>query len=422
MPSREEVLDADMTSVLVMNPYYSGVAIARLLAPRGVPVYALYTDPLASGRHSRHFAGEFAVPDGGTDPDGLVNTLLDLTKRLACRAVIFPTRDLDVAFLRANRRRLEGALVISLAENSAHEALSDKGRLADLAAAHGVKYPLTSEVATEGDVRSVGERFAFPVVMKPVHAYEWRSEAGKGASQSRKAIIAANVEGLLVEYRAVAHVTPRVVVQEFVPGPDDDLVVCGCYVDRTGRLAGAFTARKLLQSPPSAGTGCLITLDDIPDIVAPTADMLRSVGYFGIAEAEYKYDHRDGRYALIEINLRHWDQHELGTLAGVDVTWLAYCEALGRPLGEQQLARQGAAGTWVAERELVDLLLRRVLGVVSGRRGESGQRRRANRPLMFGVWRLKDPIPGLILMWRTLSDLTGRAFRRLQSPLGARKR
>jgi len=41
--------------------------------------------------------------------------------------------------------------------------------------------------------------------------------------------------------------------------------------------------------------------------------LLRACGYAGLAEVELKRDSKTGAFQLIEVNPRHWDQHELGT-------------------------------------------------------------------------------------------------------------
>ena len=46
---------------------------------------------------------------------------------------------------------------------------------------------------------------------------------------------------------------------------------------------------------------------------------------------EFKRDPRDGLYKLIEINARHYGTHALASAAGVDLSHVAYEDALGRP-------------------------------------------------------------------------------------------
>ena len=62
--------------------------------------------------------------------------------------------------------------------------------------------------------------------------------------------------------------------------------------------------------------------------------LLRFVGYRGIFSAEYKLDDLDGRFKLLDVNVRPWWFIEFTQSCNVDVCGLAYNDALGRPLAD----------------------------------------------------------------------------------------
>jgi predicted ATP-grasp superfamily ATP-dependent carboligase len=51
-----------------------------------------------------------------------------------------------------------------------------------------------------------------------------------------------------------------------------------------------------------------------------------------MVEVEFKLDSRDGRYKLLDVNVRAWGWHGLCRDCGVDFPYLQYCETLGLPL------------------------------------------------------------------------------------------
>src|SRR5438309_6379157 len=57
--------------VFVMNPYYSGIGIARSLYGRGVQVLALTSERGAPGARSSYFDGVYLVPNGRDEPEQL---------------------------------------------------------------------------------------------------------------------------------------------------------------------------------------------------------------------------------------------------------------------------------------------------------------------------------------------------------------
>ena len=209
-------------------------------------------------------------------------------------------------------------------------------------------------------------------------------------------------------------------MQEYVVGDDSDIVVCCCYVDKDGELIGQFTGRKLRQIPPLIGTGSVVEATEVSAVIAPSVELLRAFAYSGIAEIEYKYDKATGTYFLIEINPRHWDQHELGNLVGVNITWLAYADLVG--LRPSRVAASYVAGSrykWIAESELVLGITRSLWSELAGlarskrrvrdRLGVLARTYRETRNLLagkriFAMSSLADPMPGVITCFHLLGD------------------
>jgi predicted ATP-grasp superfamily ATP-dependent carboligase len=59
---------------------------------------------------------------------------------------------------------------------------------------------------------------------------------------------------------------------------------------------------------------------------------VNSIGYRGVFSAEFKYDQRDGRFKLLEVNARPWWYVEFAARCGVNVCAMAYRDALGLPV------------------------------------------------------------------------------------------
>src|SRR5206468_7815766 len=148
-------------------------------------------------------------------------------------------------------------------------------------------------------------------------------------------------------YSRVAALHPEILVQEWIPGTADQLMIVGGYVTGNSEPLAYFTARKIIQSPDDFGTGCLVESCDIPELVEPTLRLWRALDHQGMAEVEYKYDLRTGEYKLIEINPRHWDWHQLGRASGVNLSWTAYCHLTGRPMTPTRTPIVRAK--WIAE-------------------------------------------------------------------------
>ena len=171
-------------------------------------------------------------------------------------------------------------------------------------------------------------------------------------------------------------------VQELVPGGDDALYSVGSYLARDGQPLGVFCGRKLRQTPPGIGTCRVGEAVWVQEIVDGARRLLRSFGYHGLSQVEFKRDARDGRFKLMEINPRLWQWHGLAVACGVDLPRIAYADLTGRERPESTLQRDG-------KRWAITFLP-----------GESPAFQRP--PYVDAVWALDDPKPALVHLARVI--------------------
>jgi len=375
---------------VVLNLQESGLAILRSLGRRGVRVVGLSADPEAPGAASRY--GRFRhAPDSLTAPAALLDSLLVLARELGERAVLFPTNDADLAFLDHHRAALAESFTLALSSQPPLRELTDKTRLAELAETHGIAVPTTRRVRSRQELRGVIDTLAYPAVIKPIDTSAWRTPAFRERFDLRKGWLVGDCEECEAAYRRLVEATPEVLVQEWIPGPDDSYDIVGAVTGPGGQPLGAFAGRKLMQHPPGIGLGCLLQSVDDPTLLDEALGFLERIGYRGICEIEFKRDARTGQRRLIEINPRHWDQHGLAPHLGVDLTWIYYRDLIGLP--PEPLATPTRHAVWVRGRG--------VFGAVKHalRHGDAA----IVRPLWRSFWKSKnwaywaadDPGPGL---------------------------
>jgi D-aspartate ligase len=422
--------------VLVMNPYYSGLGVARCLRRTGVSVYALTSEPNVPGARSRHFEKVFMAPNGRDEPEALCQFLVDTASQFQSPPVLFPTRDLDVIFLDQYHDALAEGYRLPQSRKSPILRMMDKLELAGVAKTLQLPTPETVICGTAAEIERACLRMPFPAIAKPRFAYQWRSGGLWEKVGAQKAFVAATPDELRRLYQRLAPLTPEILLQEYIPGEDSDIVVCCAYIGRDGETKGYFTGRKLRQNPPLVGTGSIVQACECEAIVTPTMTLLQGFGYSGIAEVEYKYHRARGTYYLIEINPRHWDQHELGMLAGVNITWLAYADMIGVPQSPTLPAYDATTSyIWVAEPELAWDFGKLLAAEMTRAREEEPKRGRLAsiskawtevRTLLegrriFAYASVSDPLPGLYSGWRLAKDAWRTCWNRLRRFRTARR-
>ena len=127
-------------------------------------------------------------------------------------------------------------------------------------------------------------------------------------------------------------------LQEWIPGDPDQTILLDGFVDRTGRIAAIDARRRVRMYPPRlANTCCAVTIPmaEVTAAVETLRTVLEAMRFRGVFNVEFKFDARDGRHKIIEVNARpFWlIGHVAG--AGMDLAYLAYLDAqeLATPIG-----------------------------------------------------------------------------------------
>lgn len=392
-------------AVVILNMHYTGLGVARALRGIEAEVWGLSFDDSFIGNSTRYcrFA---SYPDPARDPAAALEFFREFARRFEHRPLIIPTRDLDLQFLLAHRSELESCYLIPLAPTDPMERIIEKSRLVAVAGRLGIAVPEEIRVSRWEELAAAWRRIGGPCIVKPAVASQWRAGEMLQAVRGQKVVQCASLAELEQFYRRIVRLDPVVLVQEFIPGSDEDLLIFGSYVNARRGITRYFTARKIIQAPPQSGTGIVVEALPVPEIVDPSLRLLKELEFAGISEIEYKLDRRSGRHVLIEINPRHWDQHALGLACGVNLTRALYQDLTGDPVDE--MTQSASRVSWIGEAGYL-------IGLRGALRGTNYPLRQYLRPLFrrktWATLSLRDPRPGMRLMRAVLRDYAGSAGR-----------
>ena len=339
------------------------LSLVRSLGEQGVPVIVLSEYGHSPSRRSRYCRAFLEVPDFASNPSSLLRTLREVRERLGTAPVLFPSADPDLAALLDLDGQLDGLVRRTLPPAALAHQLLDKHGFEALALQEDLPVPRSLAVgdAERGEVlpdwRAHCARLRFPLVAKPVWSHAWQTDTVPQSVRSAKALHLAN----MADVEALAASLPTAswactLLQEYVPGSDDEHFGVHAYIDREGRVLGTSVTRNWRVYPPHAGGGCCMESIHEPTLEAQALDALRRVGFRGgIANMDYKRNAQTGEFRLLEINPRISQAHILSTRAGVNFPWLAWRDACGLPPLPPPSRRIGVRYI----NELDDLLARR---------------------------------------------------------------
>lgn len=323
---------------IVMGGDYQGLGIVRSLGRRGVDVLVL-DDERSVSRHSRYARGSYRFPQLRTD-EQTVSALLSVAQRHDVRGwVIYPTREETVAALSRHRSELSEHFRIPTPEWSVTRWVWDKRNTYARAAELGIPTPRTWRISSEKELAAIDGNP--PYVIKPAIKEDFFY------ATKRKAWQANDSEELVRRFRAAESIAGRekVLVQELIPG-DGDNQIAYCAMFKNGAPLASMVVKRLRQHPADFGrASTFVRTVELPEIEEVSVRFLRSIGYHGLVELEYKHDPRDGATKLLDVNARTWGYHSLGQRAGVDFPYLLYADQTGLPLPDRIEAQPGVS--WI---------------------------------------------------------------------------
>ena len=307
---------------VVVGGSLNALGVIRSLSQGHMPLFVIETSRQAAACWSRYsrFVG---APSLEGAP--LVNTLVELGERIGSRPVLILTSDECVDTISAARSVIEPLYRISLPSIEMVQALADKTKFQLLAEREGFQVPRGVAVSNANDCSQIGQLTA-PLVLKPADKTLVLADIAERAVRADTIAEAEHVA------RRMLRQAPRLIVQEWIDGPETEIFFTLFSCNRDGRLLGLFPGRKLVCSPPMIGTTavCAAALEAAAELTAQSLTFIERVGYRGLGSLEFKRDSRTGQFVIIEPTVGRTDwQEEIATLCGVNLPLLTYRAEIG---------------------------------------------------------------------------------------------
>jgi predicted ATP-grasp superfamily ATP-dependent carboligase len=305
--------------VVVLGLGLSALGTVRSLGRAGLHPYIVCPKGDFAG-FSRWSRGRVLRIAESSDPASLVDAL---ERASLTRAVLIPCTDTWSQVVSQLPQSPERSFFTSAPNSAVVDILVDKLRFAEAVAKLGVPHPPTLIVDDEQQIDTIALDGYF---LKPRHSQLFAQR------YHRKALTFDNLDEARQAFRMIAGVGLGAVLQEYIPGPPTAHYFVDGFVDRNGEIAAQFARRRLRMFPLDFGNSTImesVPLGEVAGATESLSKLLPGIGYRGIFSAEFKRDPRDDLFKILEVNSRPWWYIEFATLCGVDVSLLAYRDALG---------------------------------------------------------------------------------------------
>lgn len=369
--------------------HHGALGIARSGGRLRIPVYRVARERWAPASASRYSRGWVSVPRDSTD-DQILQRLFALAEEIG-PALLIAVDDAGSVFVDTHSEALAARFVFPRQPDGLARELSSKRGMYELCQRHEVHTPQSFFPESEANLVELAREANYPIVVKCI-------DAGITPASAPRVEIVNSLDELVHAYRLME--SPQgsnVMLQEYIPGTPESVWMFNGYFDDQSECRIGFTGKKIRQAPPYTGATTLGVCEGNPAVYDTTTRLMKAIGYRGILDIGYRFDARDGRYKLLDVNPRIGGTFRLFVGDGeVDVLRAMYLDLTGQPV---PATAQQEGRRWIVEP--LDI----TSSVVYRRRGDITLPRwvRSLKGVREAAWfAADDPLP-FIALWLSIA-------------------
>jgi D-aspartate ligase len=212
-----------------------------------------------------------------------------------------------------------GNVVTACSDLQLIDKLIHKERFYELCKSAGLDIPETFIHRKE-----MGEAFTLPFegpfIVKPSGGIEYWEHSFSGQDKVFKLQDIHGVTNILKRIYDSGY-SDSVVIQNFIPGDDTYMRVLTNYSDKNGKVQMACMGHVLLEehTPHGLGNHAVIISRSDEETESKIRTLLEGVGYRGFSNFDFKFDRRDEKCKVFELNARQGRSNYYVTAAGENI-------------------------------------------------------------------------------------------------------
>lgn len=307
--------------------------ITRSLGKKGISVYSADFVSPSMTFASRYSKGNFIYPSPYSNQQAFIDCLIKKSIQMEAD-VLIPV--FEETFLIAKHKALLSKYV-SLVLPDYHQVLiaHNKDQWEPIASELGIPVPLSfSAIELQNDMQLMTE-LRFPVLIKP--------NQGGGGWAITQIDSKSELKSLLRRSECNNLPWNRFFVQEKIDGD----TVCVAMLFRQGEFRAKVTYKQLREYPVKAGQATLRLSVKRPEAEDYFLQLLKSMDWHGICQADFIVDRKTQMPYLIDVNPRFWGSLAQGIAAGVDFPFLVYKIAKDGDVAPVSSFKEGVQSRWI---------------------------------------------------------------------------
>ncbi len=363
------------------------LAVVRALSGAGVKVAVGERTWMAPVLLSRYVSNRYIYPSIEKNPDNFLCWLNYIIKTGKYDVLITPEEETSL-LIAQHLAEVSQYIRVPLAKYETIAFARDKFKLITHVQKLGISCPKTLMINTTDDAMAGIKELSFPIVLKPVI-----SAGGHGI----RYIFTKDAFGPY--YKSMRGRYKTFLMQEYIPGYE-------CYgvsaiFNARNQMRSAFVHKKLRQYPVTGGASTYAVSVKFPRLVEIAEAVLNSIGWYGVANVEFKIDKRDNSPKLMEVNPRLWGSLQLAVSSGINIPYLLYQLAMDGDITPRFEYQTGVKIRWFMYGDFMHFLA----NLISQGKFYPDVFKLFEKRSCHAIWSLSDPLPFLGLSLSLLDYL-----------------
>ena len=334
---------------LILGGYVNGYSIIQELYEKNTNDIVLFDTSKKIGSYSNKIKNFILIDK---TPESLFQqiTLLHNTYK---KIIIFPTDDLELENLHKIYHEIKSFCFLPFNYDNLLDC-SDKRVQYSFCEKLGIPYPKTIGIDNSDDLTKIPS-IQFPVLVKPTKREDLKVDVFRNLQLN-------NITDLEKNWQKLQHYLSlgiTFIASEIIPGDGANIYAYTGYRNQNGDILNEWTGKKLSQFPDDFGVFSSASNKAPEEVLLQGRILLNGMDIKGIAQPEFKYDYRDRRYKLMEINLRSMMWHRVGNLSGVNIQYSQYLDGIGEKVKRQSQIKDKDIHFVYLKHEIINLISRK---------------------------------------------------------------
>ena len=262
------------------------------------------------------------ICDNLTNPNVFIKTMLEIGdeyKKKYDNLILISCAEWYTDLIVNNKDELSKYYILPFMDKETKDKLEEKESFYNMCEKYHLDYPKTY-IVTKNNKDDIILPFSYPVALKPSSSKDYSEVSFDGKEKSYKIYDEKRLNDVVEKIYSSGY-NSNIIVQEYVEGDDDTMWVMNCYSNKNGKVKMMCLARCLLEehTPYGIGNYKVLMSSSNDELYAKIKSFLEKIKYVGFSNFDLKYDAKDGKYKLFEINIRQGRSSFVCTAAGCNL-------------------------------------------------------------------------------------------------------